>query len=425
VNSPRRSWLERWLETCQTFADLRGSNPMVDAVIDEIDGRMIRVGDQWLADFASCNYLGFDLEPEIIAAVQPALETWGTHPSWSRMLGSPVLYEQIEERMTALLGCEDSLLFPTITHIHASVVPVLAGSGTIFLDARAHKTLYDGCQVARGHGATVQRFRFEDATHLEQLISQAHGEPTLVCMDGVNSMTGNAPDLAAFARVARSHGALLYVDDAHGFGVIGERRPDETSPYGMRGNSIVRHAGESYDDIVLVGGFSKSYSSLLAFIACPTAIKNLLKVGAAPYLYSGPSPIASLATTLAGLGVNERKGDRLRADLYRMTGRVLTALDRLGAATPNRSGLPIIEVPLADHEQIDAVGRFLFQRGIYVTLAAYPLVPKDEVGFRVQVTASNTDEQISRLVEVLAELADRFPLQPAASQTSVHLERAA
>ena len=126
-------------------------------------------------------------------------------------------------------------------------------------------------------------------------------------MDGVNSMTGNAPDLAAFARVARTHGALLYVDDAHGFGVIGERRPDETSPYGMRGNSIVRHLGESYDDIVLVGGFSKSYSSLLAFIACPTAIKNLLKVAAAPYLYSGPSPIASLASTLAGFDVNDRR----------------------------------------------------------------------------------------------------------------------
>jgi 8-amino-7-oxononanoate synthase len=238
-------------------------------------------------------------------------------------------------------------------------------------------------------------------------------------------MTGNAPDLAAFARVARSHGALLYVDDAHGFGVIGERRPDETSPYGMSGNSIVRHLGESYEDIVLVGGFSKAYSSLLAFVACPTAIKNLLKVAAAPYLYSGPSPVASLASTLAGFDVNERKGDALRADLYRMTGRVLSALDGLGAATPNRSGLPIIEVPLADHEQIDAVGRFLFERGIYVTLAAYPLVPKAEVGFRVQITAANTDEQIGRLVEVLAALADRFPLQPAASETSQHLERAA
>ncbi|MDX6376916.1 MAG: hypothetical protein QOE98_1219, partial [Gaiellaceae bacterium] len=166
-------------------------------------------------------------------------------------------------------------------------------------------------------------------------------------------------------------------------------------------------------------------SSLLAFIACPTAIKNLLKVAAPPYLYSGPSPVASLASTLAGLDVNEQKGDRLRADLHRMTDRVLAALGGLGAATPNRSGLPIIEVPLADHEQIDAVGRFLFHRGVYVTLAAYPLVPKDEVGFRVQVTAANTDEQITSLIGVLGELADRFPLQPSVVDAAERDERAA
>ena len=88
-------------------------------------------------------------------------------------------------------------------------------------------------------------------------------------MDGVNSMTGNAPDLPAFASIAREHDALLYVDDAHGFGVIGERAPTRPAPYGMRGNAIVRHPGESYENIVLVGGFSKAYSSLLAFIACP------------------------------------------------------------------------------------------------------------------------------------------------------------
>ena len=170
----RHGWLERWLETCQSLADLRVSNPMVDAVIEEIDGRMIRVGDRWLADFASCNYLGFDLEPDIIAAIPPALEAWGTHPSWSRLLGSPVLYEQIEEQLTALLGCEDSLLLPTITHIHASVLPVLAGSGTIFLDARAHKTMYDGCQVARGHGATVRRFQLRGPRRTSRSSSRRH-----------------------------------------------------------------------------------------------------------------------------------------------------------------------------------------------------------------------------------------------------------
>ena len=273
-----------------------------------------------------------------------------------------MLYEQIEAQLTELLGCEDSLVLPTITHIHMSVIPLLAASGTIFLDARAHKTIYDGCQVARARGAAVRRFRFEDPEHLDELLSAEPDRTRLVCMDGVNSMTGNAPDLQAFAEVARRHGALLYVDDAHGFGVIGERRPDETSPYGARGNSVVRHVGESYDGMVLVGGFSKAYSSLLAFIACPTEVKQLLKVAAPPYLYSGPSPVASLATVLAGFEVNERRGDALRADLHALTARMLAALDRLDVETPNRSGLPIIEIPVRQHEDIGEVGRFLFER---------------------------------------------------------------
>ena len=121
-------------------------------------------------------------------------------------------------------------------------------------------------------------------------------------------MTGNVPDLPTYARICREYDAILYVDDAHGFGVIGES-PTPESPYGHRGNSIVRFFGESYDNVVLVAGFSKSYSSLLAFLALPTWMKNHLKVAAAPYLYSGPSPTASLATVLAGFRVNETEGD--------------------------------------------------------------------------------------------------------------------
>jgi 8-amino-7-oxononanoate synthase len=192
----------------------------------------------------------------------------------------------------------------------------------------------------------------------------------------------------------------------------------------MRGNSVIRNAGESYDGIVLVGGFSKAYSSLLAFIACPTEVKQLLKVAAAPYLYSGPSPVASLASVLTGLGVNERRGDALRADLYALTARVLDALRRLDVETPNRSGLPIVEIPLRDHARIDAVGRFLFERGIYVTLAAYPLVPRDEVGFRVQLTAANTVDEVDRLILALEELVDRGELR-SASAAAGELESAA
>ena len=386
---------------------------MTDAVIEEIDGRMIRVGDRWLADFASCNYLGFDLEREIIESIPAYLDEWGTHPSWSRLLGSPVLYTQIEERLTELTGAEDTLVLPTITLIHMSVIPVLAGAGTIYVESRAHKTIYEGCQLAGARGATVKRFEFEDADDLERLLKQGGPAPRLICVDGVNSMTGNALDLPAFARLAREHDALLYVDDAHGFGVIGERSADELTPFGNRGNSIVRYAGEEYDHVVLVAGLSKSYSSLAAFIACPPELKRLLKTAAPPYLYSGPSPVASLATVIAGLDLNERRGDVIRAGLWRKTAAVLDHLDRLGVHTPNRSGFPIIEVPLARHEDIDAVGRFLFDNGIYVTLAAYPLVPRNEVGFRVQITAANTDAEIEQLNDVLGRLVNRFDLQPA------------
>ena len=398
------------METCADLSRLRASSPMVDAVIDEIDGRRIRVGSQWLADFASCNYLGFDLDPEIIAAVPPYLDGWGTHPTWSRLLGSPVLYEEIEAALTALLGAEDSLVLPTITHIHGSVIPVLAATGTVLLDGKAHKTIYDGCSFAAARGATVRRFRHDDLDHLDALLRSSPARPLLICTDGVNSMTGNAPDLAALAALARAHDAMLYVDDAHGFGVIGEQHPDVDCTYGSRGNSVVRHVGETYDNVALVGGFSKAYSSLLAFIACPTALKNLLKVAAPPYLYSGPSPVASLATVMAGLEVNEARGDEIRRHLYATTRRVLDRLDDLGIGTPNTSGFPIIEIPVGDPDRIDEVGRFLFDRGIYVTLAAFPLVPRHEVGFRVQVTAANTDDEIAQLLTVLEEAADRFGL---------------
>lgn len=303
-------------------------------------------------------------------------------------------------------------MLPTITHIHASVLPVLAAGGTILLEAQAHKTIYDGARVAAADGATVHRFRADEPDRLEHLLRRAPPvTPRVVCVDGINSMTGNPPDLPRLGRTCREHGALLYIDDAHGFGVIGERGPDETSPYGRRGNAIVRHFGETYDDIVLVGGFSKAYSSLLAFVTVPTWVKEHLKVAAAPYLYSGPSPTASLATVLAGFDVNERRGDTLRADLYRMTTRVLDHLDDLGIHTANVSGAPIIEIPLADAEDLDVAGGLLWDAGIYVTLAAYPLVAHAEVGFRVQLTAANTDEEVDDLLAAITVLADRSLLR--------------
>ena len=123
--------------------------------------------------------------------------------------------------------------------------------------------------------------------------------------------------------------------------------------------------------------------------------------------------MASLASVLVGLQVNEARGDDLRAVLWARTRRVLDHLDKLGAYTLNHSGFPIVEVPLADPDDLARAGRFLLDQGIYVTLAFYPGVPREEVGFRIQVTAANTDDQVSELLAALDRLADVVPLRQA------------
>lgn len=408
-------WLDTWLGTTTELARLRATHPMVDAVIDEIDGRLIRIGNDWLIDFCSSNYLGFDLDREIIESVPEYLDQWGTQPGWSRLRGSPVLYQQIEATLAQLLGVEDTLVLPTVTHIHTSVLPALAGEGTLFVDGGARKTIHDACSIASLNGASLRVFGHDDPTELETLLRSPHVPPRVICIDGINNMTGNAGDLRSFVDLARRYDALLYVDDSHGFGVVGERSDDELCDYGLRGNGVVRHLGETYDNVVLVGGFSKAYSSTLAYIACPTALKHVLKTAAQPYLSSGQSPVASLATVIEGLKMNDRKGDQLRLTMYQMTKRVLTRLRELGIATPNVSGYPIIEIPLANPDDIEAVGGYLFHHGIYVTMAVPPLVPKGNASFRVQISAANTWDQVEHLVKTIAELADRFRLQSVAA----------
>ena len=130
-------------------------------------------------------------------------------------------------------------MLPTITLIHMSVIPVLAGAGRSSSSAartrrstRAASSPAPAARPCNASGTTT----LDD---LERLLQEEVAQPRLICIDGVNSMTGNAPDLAQFARLAREYDALLYVDDAHGFGVIGERSDDEPSPYGIARNSIV------------------------------------------------------------------------------------------------------------------------------------------------------------------------------------------
>jgi 8-amino-7-oxononanoate synthase len=381
------------------------SSPMFDAEARRIDGRMILFGDRWVADFASCNYLGYDLRQDIIKGIEPALEQWGVHPSWCRLVASPSLYTLAEERLADLLGVADTLILPTVTLIHMGVIPALGGKdGVLFLDKSAHMTLYEAAKIARDSGCRLESFVHRDYDTLEERLEAHKDNPKkIILVDGTYSMTGNYADIPRLAELASRHGAIVYVDDAHGFGVVGEN-PTLEMPYGHRGNGVVRHFDHAYDRVLYVGGLSKAYSSLAAFVTCTPRMKAFLKAYATPYDLSGPCPTASLQSLLLGLDVNARDGAELRQRLYRLSKRTIDGLRNLGFTIDNDTYFPIVSVWIGSTQHLTAASRILWEHGILITLAPYPMVRKGNECLRITVTAANTQAQVESLLAAFAKV---------------------
>jgi 8-amino-7-oxononanoate synthase len=380
---------------------------LYDSVVTRQVDRRIEVRGRWLDDFASCNYLGLDLRPEVMEAIEPAVRRWGTHPSWARMAASPELYERLEVKLAEVTGAEDALVLPTITLIAIGLLPALAGKdGVIFADKLVHAVNYDGCRLARDMGAKLFSFVHSDLDGLERRLKQHVGAPSrVIVVDGILSTTGRVPDIPRLAALARQYDAILYIDDAHGFGVIGEH-PTPERPYGRRGNGVVRHFGLGYDNILYVSGLSKAYSSLAAFVACPKKLKTHLKCNITSYLVSGPVPTAALATALAGLELNDREGDRWRDLLYEYTSAIIDGYHQRGIVTDNDNRFPIVSAYVGSVENVIRGGQLLFDEGIYLTLQAYPLVPRDRGVLRATPTVANTPEQIERLLAAMGRVVD-------------------
>lgn len=416
-------WIDQNLRSQRaSIMEVLGRSRMFDADAVRIDGRMIEVDGKWLADFASCNYLGFDLDREIIDAIEPELVRWGVHPSWCRLVASPHLYTECERAVADLLGAPRFLMLPTVTLVSIGVIPALMQKeGVMFLDKFAHMTMYQACKMARDSGAKLVGVPHGDLAALEEKLAEHRDAPRkLILVDGVFSMTGKYPDLAALSALAKKYDAIVYVDDAHGFGVVGER-PDAEQPYGYRGNGICKFAGVGYeeDHIMYVAGFSKSYSSLAAGVAVSRETEAFLKAYATPYDLSGPCPTASLASLMAGIRVNQLRGDAYRKKLYELTKRAVDGLRALGFHVDNDNYFPIVSVWSGDNERLIKTAQILFDAGVLLTLGPYPMIPKGQEELRITLTSANTVEQVDgyllegfrRVRDVLT--AEGMPLTPA------------
>jgi len=378
--------------------------PQTYVNVEEQRNRQVLIDGEWRCDFASCNYLGMDLHPDVIACIPAALAKWGVHPSWTRAVASPNLYPELEKELADLVGAPTTLVFPSIHLLHIGVLPLLAGyNGVIIKDNAAHHSIYEACLRSQADGIEWVGFAHNDLADLEKKLARYPSDQTkIIAIDGVYSMSGEFPPLPGMVKLAKQYNALLYIDDAHGIGVIGEN-PTADMPYGFGGRGIVKYFGLDYEEdrILYVGGLSKAFSSYGCFITCfDEAMKSRLSL-AGPFIFSGPSPVASLASALEGLRVNRHEGDQMREQVYKLTHQLVTAAQAMGYEVDNEHDFPIVGVVIGHVEQLTQACKLMWKHNILITPAIYPAVPMHRNLVRFSITASNTEAEIDQAISAL------------------------
>ncbi|HEV3204416.1 MAG TPA: pyridoxal phosphate-dependent aminotransferase family protein, partial [Gemmataceae bacterium] len=345
--------------------------------------------------------LGLDQDPRVQEAVIRGTAKWGTHNGASRAFASVRANEDAEEKLAAWLGTEAVLIYPSVTLANLGAIPGLVGRQDILVvDEHAHNSIQEGSRIAKANGVRVLTFSHCNPVALEKALRCA-GEyrSALVAIDGVYSMTGALPPLVELNRVALNHRAVLYVDDAHGTGIIG-----------THGRGTVLDALGNYDNTLVIGSLSKGFSCAGGFIGCPTEFKRLLKIRSNTYIFGGPVPppyLEAVCTVCDILSSPEYNLviARLQNNLTLLTqSAVNLGLTVLGGKTP------IISILVGDEEATLKAGNFLFEQGYYVQSVIFPAVPYHAGVLRIQVNANHSHQAIAGLLQALASLMKMIPL---------------
>ena len=352
---------------------------------DSEQGPVIVISGKEYINFASNDYLGLAGHTYIKEKAKNAIDFYGFGAGASRLLGGGCsLHKELEER-TALFKCtEASLVFNSGYAANAGILPSIADKDfTIFSDELNHASIIDGCRLS---GAKLYIYRHKDLSHLGELIEKGSSEKKLVVTDTVFSMGGDIAPLKGIYEICRNNGALLYIDDAHGTGVLGN---------GKGALSHFQIRPEPW--IIQMGTFSKALGSYGAFVAGSSAVIQWILNTARSFVFSTALPPCIVAGSLAGLELVERDSGpllKLRSNREKLANS-LSALgfDIMGSETP------IIPIKTGTVKDTLRISRRLFEKGIYAPAIRPPTVKTPRI--RITVTAAHTDEDIERLIEAL------------------------
>ncbi|WP_100638617.1 8-amino-7-oxononanoate synthase [Marinobacter salexigens] len=342
-----------------------------------------------LLSFCSNDYLGLANHPSNLETLRDALPKTGLGGAASHLVcGHHEAHHLLEERLATFTGRSSALFFSTGYMANLGVISALAGRGdTVFSDRLNHASIIDGCILSR---AKVRRYGHGDVESLAAMLAETSGHKVVVT-DGVFSMDGDVAPLRELAAACREHDALLVVDDAHGFGVLGSR-----------GQGSVAEFGLSEEDVpVLIGTLGKAAGTSGAFVAGSEVLMDYLVQKARTYIYTTAMPPALAMATLNSIDLIEQGGER-RAHLQGLIDRFRREAAALGYSLMS-SCTPVQPIMVGDNWAALALSQALEERGLLVTAIRPPTVPAGEARLRVTFSAAHTHEDLVSLMQGLAD----------------------
>lgn len=340
-------------------------------------------------NLCSYNYLGLANRPEVIAAASEALQRYGVGACGSPTLsGMTDLHRQLERRVAEFLGREDAMLFNSgFGGALGTISGLLRKTDVAVMDNRSHLSLRDGAVLARSR---LDRFEHNDPASLDAALRRRKGKRQLVIVEGIYSMDGDFASLEGLLDVADSHGASVFIDEAHSMLACGDHGRGAAERF--RVEERIR---------LIYGTFSKAFGALGGFVAGPAETIEYLRFYAHSYVYSCALPPVVIAAILRALeiGTSERQ---LRARLWDNADYFRTKLHSLGVDTGN-STTYIMPLIIGDRARMYRLGHELRRRGLFVAPVDYPAVPEEGVCFRACVTANHTRTDLDEALNIIED----------------------
>lgn len=357
--------------------------------VSTVDGQKVTV-------LCSNNYLGLTTHPKLKKAAIDAIKTHGVGSGAVRPIsGTMDLHMDLERRLARFKNAEASLTYPTGFMANSGLIPQLVGERDLIIsDQLNHGSIIDGVRLSRAERGIYKHCDMEDL--VENLEEAEKHEPEyrriLIITDGVFSMDGDIAPLDKIAKLGEEHGAMVFVDDAHGEGVLGEG-----------GRGIVSHFKLDHKKVnVEMGTFSKAYGTVGGHISGSENLVRFAWNKSRTWLLSSSLPPSVAASTIAAIDVLETEPQHVR-NLWKNTEYFKKAVQDMGFNT-GMSQTPIIPIIVGESSKAKALSDKLYERRIFVVPIVYPMVARDLARIRVQMHAKLTTEDLDNVINVIEDI---------------------